>query len=258
MPMHQANIGRFLTSINVKRMDLKELESGVDPHVHWYYQIKKKPLFSYYRQLLKSYPIDTIVDVGSGSGFFSEILRAAFPDNIRKVWQVDIGYTEAEMASTRGAVIEKCHFVPEGISNSLIILMDVLEHLEDDAAMLRSIKEKAQGTNFFFITVPAFQSLWSSHDVYLGHFRRYKIPLLRETLTGSGWAPDNLYYMYGSIFPLVWSIRQIRKGKKAKSDMEPAQPLVNSTLKLVNSLELPFRKANKLAGVTCVAEGRIP
>ncbi len=239
-------------------MDLKELESGVDPHVHWYYQVKKKPMFAYIRHLIKDKGVDTLIDLGSGSGFFSDILFEEFKGDLKKVWQVDIGYTDAEMAATAGQPVEKCHYIPKSFENSVVIMMDVLEHLESDLDMLNNIKENAAGdNNYYYITVPAFMSLWSPHDVYLGHYRRYKVNTLNAVLQKAQFTIENTYYMYGLIFPLVRLVRILRKGKEAQSDMKPMGTLANSLLKWANSIELPLRKSNKLAGVTCVGEGRI-
>lgn len=239
-------------------MDLKELESGVDPHVHWYYQVKKKPMFAYIGQLIHERGVDTLIDLGSGSGFFSDILYEEFKGQLKKVWQVDIGYTEAEMAATKGQPVEKCHFMPPQFENSVVIMMDVLEHLENDLSMLESIKQQAAGSNnYYYITVPAFKSLWSPHDDYLGHYRRYKVDTLNAVLQKAHFTIDHTYYMYGLIFPLVKLVRIVKKGGEAKSDMGPMPPVVNGLLKVFNSLELPFRKTNRLAGVTCVGEGRI-
>lgn len=89
------------------------------------------------------------------------------------MWLVDIGYSEAEMVPTRSTKIEKVHDVPTQITNGLFIMMDVLEHLPNDLAMLQRVKAATVGdNNCFFITVPAFQSLWSGHDVFLEHYRR--------------------------------------------------------------------------------------
>lgn len=241
-------------------MDLKELENGINPDIHWYYQSKKLPLFTYTKKTLKKADPLTIVDVGSGSGFFALEIEKHFPGQIRKVYMVDIGYTELEMAETKGKKVEKTHFIPEKIENSLVILMDVLEHLEDDLAMLQSIKKAASGgNNYFFITVPAFTSLWSGHDNYLGHYRRYKIATLRSVLQKAGFNTTNTYYLYGSLFPMVWAARKLDnlKKKEATSNMRPFNSLTNSVLLGLTSAEMKIASANKLCGVTCVAEGII-
>ncbi len=241
-------------------MDLKELESGVNPDVHWYYQSKKLPLFSYTKKLLaKADPI-TVVDVGSGSGFFSISLDNELKDHIKKVYLVDINYTEEEINASKNKKIEKTLRIPDRIENSVVILMDVLEHLEDDLKMLQEIKAAAVGNNnYFFITVPAFTSLWSGHDDYLGHYRRYKIASLTAVLKKAGYTTENSYYLYGSLFPMVWAARKLSnlRKKEATSNMKPFSPVVNKLLLGITSAEMALSSANKVFGVTCVAQGKI-
>lgn len=243
-------------------MDLKELEAGVNPEVHWYYQSKILPLIEYTKKLLRNNIPLTIVDVGSGSGFFAYSLEKEFGDQIKKVYLVDINYTAEEMAATRGAKIEKTLSIPATIENSLVILMDVLEHLEDDLKMLQDIKANSKGNNnHFFITVPAFYSLWSGHDVYLGHYRRYKIAMLNKVLNDAKFNKiENTYYLYGSLFPMVWAVRKLDNLKKKEgstSNMKPFNPLVNKILLGITSIDMRLAAANKLFGVTCVSQGEV-
>lgn len=241
-------------------MDLKELENGVNPDVHWYYQSKKLPLFQFAKRLLGGGQPLTIVDVGAGSGFFALELEKHYGPAVAKVYLVDIGYTEAEMAATRGQKIEKVLAIPPVIENGLVLLMDVLEHLPDDLAMLQSIKQACTGdNNHFFITVPAFRSLWSGHDVFLGHYRRYRIPMLRGVLEKAGFRRIRNYYLYGSLFPLIWAVRQLSnlRHTDAASNMQPAHPVANRVLLGLTSAEMKLTSANKFFGVTCVGEGQI-
>lgn len=242
-------------------MDLKELENGINPDSHWYYQSKKLPLINYAQRLIKSGKPLTIVDIGAGSGFFALELEKVFGEAIAKVYLVDIGYSAEEMAPTRGAKVEKVHAIPSRITNGLVIMMDVLEHLPDDLQMLQSVKAACVGDdNHFFITVPAFQSLWSGHDVFLEHYRRYHIPMLHSVLKRAAFSQITNYYLYGGLFPLVWMVRRLNtwRGKKENvSNMKPMNSLVNATLLGLNSLEMKIAPANKLFGVTCVGQGRI-
>lgn len=241
-------------------MDLKELENGIDPEVHWYYQSKKLPLLSYTKQALAGGKLLTIVDIGSGSGFFALELAKKFGAAIAKVYLVDTGYSAEEMALTQGQKVEKVHAIPARIENGLVILMDVLEHLESDLAMLQSVKAACVGdNNYFFVTVPAFQSLWSGHDVFLGHYRRYQIPLLRGVLEQAGFRKISNYYLYGGLFPMIWTVRRLDnlKKKAAASNMRPFSSLVNNILLGLTSAEMKIAPANKFFGVTCVGEGMI-
>ncbi len=241
-------------------MDLKELENGVDPATHWYYQSKKLPLLAFAEKLIATGRPLTVVDIGSGSGFFAYELETKFGAGIAKVYLVDTGYSEAEMALTAGQKIEKVHAIPARIENGLVVLMDVLEHLDDDLGMLRAVKAACVGEhNHFFITVPAFKSLWSGHDVFLGHYRRYQIPMLRTVLERAGFARIRNYYLYGGLFPLVWGVRQLNnlRGQDAASNMRPFSRLANATLLGLTSVEMRLAPANKLFGVSCVGEGQI-
>ena len=131
-------------------MDIKELESGVDPHTHWYYQSKKKTLLG----VMSSLHAEALhlIDVGAGSGFFSVALQHHFPTTFPKISLVDTAYTEAEILSSNGETMQKQHELPIKIEQSLVLMMDVLEHLENDSQLLTQLKARAVAdTNHFFI-----------------------------------------------------------------------------------------------------------
>lgn len=241
-------------------MDLKELESGVNPEVHWYYQSKKLPLIQFVKKIsLQLNRKITLVDVGSGSGFFMYELEKECPQLIEKIWLVDIGYSDEEIAITQNQKIEKRKNLPPQIEHAVVVMMDVLEHIEDDVAMLQSIKKNCVGQNYFFITVPAFMQLWSGHDVFLGHYRRYTIKTLKQSLHRAEWksASQNFFYLFGFIFPLVWLIRKIKGTGESKSNMAPSGAITNAILKFICATEMKFAGVNKMAGVTCAASGNI-
>ena len=245
-------------------MDLKELESGVDPSKHWYYQSKKVPLFKYFRKLHQEQGKKlNVIDFGSGSGFFAYELLAAFPEAIEEVYLVDIGYSEEEMAVTKGQQVQKVHFIPKGIEDSVVVMMDVLEHIEDDYAILEDIKQRVGKNAHYFITVPAFMSLWSGHDVFLEHYRRYTLPSLRKLLDAKKCQVDSHYYIYGGLFPIAWIVRRIKNLNKksieapTSSDMGSLPAPLNEILKQLNIFEMQFRKINRLWGITAVSEGVI-
>src|SRR5207247_517472 len=54
-----------------------------------------------------------------------------------------------------------------------VLLLDVLEHLDDDVAALVTARRALRPGGLLVITVPAYRWLWSGHDVALGHRRRY-------------------------------------------------------------------------------------
>jgi hypothetical protein len=240
-------------------MDIKEISSGVDQNTHWYYQSKKIPLLNYFKSLPTNTKYD-IIDVGSGTGFFAEEILKAFPKKINLCYLIDTEYTEAEIKASANTQLIKQNKIPEVISNSLVVMMDVLEHLEDDKKMLEEIRANAVGQNYFFITVPAFKSLWSAHDEYLCHYRRYTIPTLKKVLVESHYKINSTYYLYGILFPLVWLSRRISNllpSKEVKSEMKPLPTFLNKILYSICSFDANYLTQNKVMGVTCIALGKI-
>jgi hypothetical protein len=216
-------------------------------------------LLNYFQSLSNEIKYD-IIDVGSGTGFFAEEILKAFPEKINNCYLIDTEYSEDEIKKSSDTRLIKQNKIPEVISNALVVMMDVLEHLEDDKKMLDEIKANATGQNYFFITVPAFKSLWSAHDEYLCHYRRYTIATLKKVLMESKYTLTSTYYLYGILFPLVWLSRRISNlspGKEVKSEMKPLPPILNKILFSICSFDAHYLTQNKVMGVTCIAIRKI-
>jgi len=140
-------------------------------------------------------------------------------------------------------------------------MMDVLEHVEDDLALLNDYISRVPAGTRFLITAPAFQFLWSRHDVFLGHYRRYTLSGMTDLLERGGLIVEQHAYYFGLIFPLVVAARLLghllgSNTDVPRSDLKQHSPLTNSFLSLVCQIELPFFKLNHLAGLSvfCIAK----
>ena len=71
-----------------------------------------------------------------------------------------------------------------------MLLMDVIEHIEDDVGLVGEYVNKVAPGTQFIATVPAFMWLWSGHDVFLEHVRRYTLPRI-EQFFRRGASPSN-------------------------------------------------------------------
>jgi hypothetical protein len=226
-------------------VDLLELEQGVDPAQHWYYRTKADGL----RRALRVAGIrpSTITDVGAGSGFFSTELLKDFPSATARC--VDPNYSDEQLAdSTPQLTFTREDYAPA----DLYLFMDVLEHVEDDRALLSGYMDKAEPGAHVFISVPAMQFLWSGHDVFLGHYRRYTLKQIEQVARDAGLRLLSGRYLYGATFPVVSAVRlATRKDDEPKSDMKPVHPRVNTVLSKVLAAEnrLP---GNRLAGSTAL------
>ena len=228
-------------------MDLRE-EGAVDPRAHWYYRSKARPLLAFARR--GPAPVE-LVDVGAGGGYFSERAAEACTPGARLA-RVDSGYERDETAGP----VTRLRALPESIGpGALVLLMDVLEHVDDDAGLLRSVVERCRRPCRFFVTVPAFQSLWSPHDDFLGHKRRYRLPELEALVSGAGLTLLSGYYYFGLALLPAWLKR--KAAPAAGSELKPLPFPLDAALSALCALEHPLRRANRLAGLTCVAEAAL-
>jgi len=88
--------------------------------------------------------------------------------------------------------------------------MDVLEHLEDEKEILKYLSQK---NNYFLFAVPAFQSVFSNHDVLLGHYRRYDLKQLESVLTTSNFQILSKGYYFTSLLLIRWLERIFKRNK---------------------------------------------
>jgi 2-polyprenyl-3-methyl-5-hydroxy-6-metoxy-1,4-benzoquinol methylase len=191
-------------------MDLAEFDAQLDPEKHWYYREK----FNHIVTALSCYFIDfkDLCDVGAGTAPFSKRLAKIYPD--RNFIAVDPNYETDSI----GNILEGVRLSHEIVEADIYLLNDVLEHLENPREILQEIKTKARSGSLLIITVPAHMSLWSGHDVYLKHFRRYTKELLVHDLESIVCEITNVKYIFNSLFLPVYLWRKMF-GKDKKSQM---------------------------------------
>jgi hypothetical protein len=232
-------------------VDLKEVQIlGDDIGAHWYYRSKALAV----QRLLQSCDSRVIMDVGAGSGFFSRhlLLQTA----VQEAWCIDTSY---DRDADSLAANKPLHFRRElqAVGADLVLLMDVLEHVDDDVGLLRACMEQVPNGCRFLITVPAFNFLWSGHDVFLEHRRRYTLASLETAVTSAGLKIHRGLYYFGCVFPAAAALRLLRgRNGPARSDLARHHPLTNSLLAAVCGAECHLMRWNRLAGLSvfCLAE----
>ena len=147
----------------------------------------------------------------------------------------------------------------DDVPADLVLLMDVLEHVEDDVGLLKTYADKVPSGAQFLISVPAFQFLWSGHDVFLEHKRRYRLKDMESVVRQAGLKVEKGAYYFAAVFPIAAALRLadnfIRKFFKAKntaphSQLSPHHPITNAFLACLSTAELPIFLHNRWAGLT--------
>ena len=123
----------------------------------------------------------------------------------------------------------------------LILLFDVLEHLQDDDEFLKAIQFHLAPQGKILISVPAFQALWSKYDEAAGHFRRYNIEALRRVAQRTGMTVGEWSYWGAPLTPLLvlrklWLSTQSPE-KVYTTGFDPGNPVMNRLLYLLSVCE---------------------
>jgi SAM-dependent methyltransferase len=234
-------------------MDLKEEDIlGADIGRHWYYRSKAAAL----RRMVGGLGPRRILDVGAGSGFFSRHLLAG--SAAQSALCVDIGYASDRDDSESGKpVLYRRDTGPTDCD--LVLMMDVLEHVDDDRGLVRHYAAKVPPGAHFLVTVPAFRFLWSGHDVFLEHKRRYRLGEIEAAVRDAGLDVVRGAYFFGSVFPLAAAVRLATRGRSApRSSLKKHDPLINGLLSGICAAELPLFPVNRLAGLSAFVLARKP
>jgi SAM-dependent methyltransferase len=151
---------------------------------HWWYRGRRRVLHAELDRV--GLPPDArILDAGCGSGRMLDELCAR-----GDVIGVDADAGAVAATRRRGHATQRCAVermpFPDA-SFDLVTCLDVIEHTPDDRRTLRELRRVTRPGGTLLVTVPAYQALWSAHDVVNGHYRRYRIPQLRAAAQEAGW-----------------------------------------------------------------------
>ena len=146
----------------------------------------------YLRGLVARYAASatTAMDFGAGIGTFSDSPGLP-PQSIHCV------EPDASARATLAARGFPVHASLEGVDEQSIdfaFSLNVLEHIEDDAAALRHLHTRLKPGGRLFIYVPAFMSLYTSMDRHVGHCRRYRLGELKNRLASAGFDVESSGY----------------------------------------------------------------
>jgi SAM-dependent methyltransferase len=205
-----------------------ELQTHRAEDRHWWYRGRREVLEQVIADLQLPNPL-RILDAGCGSG--RNMVELAHRGTVTGV---ELSETSACLARAReaGQVIEgsvmEMPFDPD--SFDLAVCLDVIEHLQDDLGALRELRRVVAPGGSLLVTVPAYQWLWSGHDVINHHRRRYTRSSLLAVAERVGWTCARTTYFNSFLLPVAILLRELdrlsRRTTESSLDLWiPPQPM---------------------------------
>jgi len=194
-----------------------------------------------------------ILEAGCGTGGNLSMLARH-----GKLQAMELDETACHLANERRVTNVKLGSLPDKIpftnQYDLIVILDVLEHLDDDFAALQALSAKLKPNCWLLITVPAYQFLWSHHDEINHHKRRYTLKNLKQVVRQAGYSVRYASYFNTWLFPLIAGVRLLKNLLKIDQhdvnhhDLFLPAKLINRFLTflfaseryLINRVSLPF------------------
>ncbi len=206
--------------------------------VHWWYVARRRILADLIAREAGLPEDARILEIGCGTGHNFEMLR-----RFGHVDAVEVDGAARALASRRlghavsAAPLPALDGIPDR-SYHLIALLDVLEHVDDRPESLASIAARLAPGGRILVTVPAYQWMWSAHDVAHHHKLRYSKKGLRRDAEAAGLEVRKIGYFNSLLFPIAAAVRLAGKavGRESSDDRVPPWPL-NSLFQGIFALE---------------------
>jgi 2-polyprenyl-3-methyl-5-hydroxy-6-metoxy-1,4-benzoquinol methylase len=228
----------------VKKGEFDAMVEGVDSH--WWYRGRRRIVASELERL-ELRPGCDVLDAGCGAGQTLDDLSRL--GRVEGVHGVDMSREAVLAARRRGHINVEVsgieHLPHDDEAFDLVTCLDVVEHTPDDVATFTELYRVTRPGGRLLVTVPAYQLLWSSHDVANQHYRRYTLKRLAAAAGHAGWQLERRTYFNSMLLApaaLVRLIRRSRARAHESSDLNLTPDWLNPVLELPLRIEAALIK----------------
>lgn len=174
---------------------------------HWWWRSRTELIVETLRRLQPPDGWKQVLDIGCGDGLFF--------DRLAEFGEVEGVEPAAELVSPTNPYRRRIYQCPfdenfqPGKRYSLILMLDVLEHLQNPVAALDHMLSLLLPGGIVVLTVPAFMSLWTNHDILNQHMTRYTKRRFREIAREARFRILEEFYLYHWTCPIKLGVRAV-------------------------------------------------
>ena len=178
-------------------------------------------------QMVAPFLSGEVLEVGGGIGNFTpQIASVAKSVTSLEPNEYCFNQLREKIAPIKNAAayrvtVESLHSViPSGKKFDAIVLMNVLEHIKDDGAVLAELKKHLAPTGRIVVLVPAGQWAFGPTDTKLGHYRRYTKGYTRPLIAGLQLELEKMrYYNFVGIWGWWWNAKFARRENQSDAQI---------------------------------------
>jgi SAM-dependent methyltransferase len=185
------------------------------------------------------------LEIGCGTGFVLGRIRATLPS--AELWGSEIFSAGLAIAAER---VPSARFIqmdartiPFRDQFDVIGAFDVMEHIDEDEAVLAEVHDALRPAGVLILTVPQHPALWSPQDVHAGHVRRYTAASLRHKVEAAGFEIVRSASFVSILLPMMFASRLRMRQATDDPDFDAIETLrqprlVNRALAAVMRVEV--------------------
>lgn len=211
-----------------------------------------------------------VIDIGCSSGSMMRELRRVFPE----VCLVGADYISGPLLGLAEAMpgipflqfnLVTCPLFSDSVD--AVVLLNVLEHIEDDLAAIQQVFRIIKPGGVAVIEVPSGPHLFDIYDKRLLHFRRYELNSLIEKVQSVGFVVEERSHLGALVYPAFLLVKKRNQRYKESSKEEQAQivaksisqgrnnPIMTAVMRVEEALR---RYVHYPAGIRCLVTCRKP
>lgn len=232
------------------KADYAEIYTHLYTH-HWWWRAREAILLKVLRGIGLSHS-ERILDIGCGEGLMFPVLK-------------EFGTVEGIDPTINSEIAKQHGIYPQTFDSTftpsapytLILMLDLLEHLDSPGPLISKAREILVPDGRLLVTVPAFQCLWTSHDVDNEHKRRYIKSEIVDLLKANEFVIEEAFYLFHWVFfaKLLTHFTQKFWGNSAIAKVPP--DCINRMLTNLSTLEFSaLHKMNLPFGGSVLALAR--